>query len=153
MALRRSNRLANKLYERYFLEYHKIKLTLTIIGSKCLISFSNENKIEGILKLAKLIESKFAFLLKYEYSFTQNRDIENFCDMLYKKLFEWIKEVSNLTPIYLNPIHLVSLKKTAKKFRHTYEKNRYEQWIFIKSKFKLDDNIMFQIIKYMHYYG
>ena len=147
MALRRSNRLANKLYERYFLEYHKIKLTLTIIGSKCIISFSNENKIEGILKLARLIEPKFAFLLKYEYSFTQNRDIEHFCDMLYKKLFEWIKEA-----IYLNPIQLVSLKKIAKKFRHTYEKNRYEQWIFIKSKFKLDDNIMFQINRYMHYY-
>ena len=151
MALRRSNRLADKLYERYFLEYHKIKISLKTISLKCVGSFSipltPENKIESIIKLANLMKENFAFFLKYEYTFTQNRHMEYFCDMLYKKLFDWIREASDLAPNIQ-----VNFKKASKKYRQIYEKIRYANWEFIKQKFKLDDSIMFTINSYMHYY-
>ena len=151
MALRRSDRLADKLYERYFLEYHKIKTTLKTIASKCIgpfsLSVTPEYKLETIIKLLNLMRQNFAFVVKYEYTFTQNRHVEYFCDMLYKKLFVWIKEASDLAPNIQ-----VNLKKSSIKFRQIYEKVRYSNWVFIKSEFKLDDSIMFIINSYMHYY-
>lgn len=151
MALRRSDRLADKLYERHFLEYHKIKTTLKTIASKCIGPFSYsvtpEYKLETIIKLLNLMRHNFAFVLKYEYTFTQNRHVEYFGDMLYKKLFDWIKEATDLAPNIQ-----VNFKKASKKFRKIYEKVRYSNWVFLKQKFKLDDIIMFTINSYMHYY-
>ena len=151
MALRRSNRLADKLYERYFLEYHEIKLKLKNLSSTCVLAHvTSEYKIESIIKLANLMRQNFAFCVTYEYTFTQNRHVEHFCDMLYKKLFEWIKETISKTD--LDPIYLVNLRKAAKKYHKIYEKIRYSKWLFLKSKFELDDSIMFRINSYMHYF-
>ena len=151
MALRRSDRLATKLHGRYLDDYLNIKKILQTVGSTCVGPFSNtvtpEYKIESIIKLANLMRRNFAFCLKYEFRFTQNRHVERFCEMLYKKFFDWIKEASILDHIYL-----VRLKTAAKKFRKTYEKIRYANWLFIKSQFKLDDNVMFIINSYMHCY-
>ena len=151
MALRRSDRLATKLYVRYFDDYLNIKKILQTVGSTCVGPFSNtvtpEYKIKSIIKLANLMRRNFAFCLKYEFHFTQNRHVERFGEMLYKKFFDWIKEASVLDHIYI-----ANLQNSAKKFRKTYEKIRYANWLFIKSQFKLDDNVMFIINSYMHYY-
>jgi hypothetical protein len=149
MALRRSNRLATKLHGRYLDDYLNIKQIIQTIGSTCVGPFSNsvtpDYKINSIITLANLMRRNFAFCLKYEFGFTQNRHVERFGEMLYKKFFEWIKEA-----ITLDHIYLVRLKNTAKKFRKTYEKIRYANWVFLKSQFKLDDNVMFLINSYMH---
>jgi len=152
MALRRSDRLSTKLHGRYLDEYLNIGKIIQTIGSTCIGSFSNsvtpEYKIKSIITLTNLMRRNFAFCLKYESRFTQNKHVERFCEMLYKKLFVWIKEVSDLDHDYL-----ANLQNSAKKFRKTYEKIRYANWLFIKSQFKLDDNVMFIINSYIHYYA
>jgi hypothetical protein len=160
MALRRSERLAPKLRQRYLTEFFTIKTSLSTIRNMNICctfkgnTLSPEYKIDIIIKSANLMAKNFAFLLKYEYSFTRCRGYEIFCDMLYKKSFDWIKEtIIVLKDQSLDPIYLVNLKKISQKFRKVYEKLRYVNWIFIKSKYNLDDSIMYLINTYMHYYN
>jgi hypothetical protein len=152
MALRRSDRLATKLHARYLDEYLNIGKIIQTIGSTCIGPFSNsvtpEYKIKSIITLTNLMRRNFAFCLKYELRFTQNKHVDRFCEMLYKKLFDWIKEASDIDHIYIE-----NLQNSAKKYRKTYEKIRYANWLFLKSQFKLDDNVMFIINSYMHYYA
>ena len=70
--------------------------------------------------------------------------------MLYSKLFEWINETINEED--LEPNYLINFRKIAKIYHSIYEKNRYASWICIKTRFKLDDNIMFRINSYLHYF-
>jgi hypothetical protein len=152
MALRRSERQSVKLHSRYYAEYQKIKITLKPLVTVLIASFNSnfEYKIGIIIKITKLMGDNFAFIIKYEYNFTQTRPLEIYCDMLYKKLFEWINET--ISKKDLEPNYLINFKKTAKNYRKIYEKNRYAPWIFIKSRFNLDDNIMFRINSYLHYF-
>ena len=150
MALRRSERQSVKLHSRYYAEYQKIKITLKSLVTVLIASFNFEYKIGIIIKIAKLMGDNFTFIIKYEYTFTQTRHLEIYCDMLYTKLFEWIKEVIDKKDI--EQYYLINFKKAAKIYRKIYEKNRYDPWIFIKTMFNLDDNIMFRINSYIHYF-
>jgi hypothetical protein len=150
MALRRSERQTINLHAKYYAEYQKIATTLKKAGFACVTSISSENRIGLIIKITKLMGDNFAFIIKYEYTFSQTRSQELFCEMLYKKLFDWINDAIGVKD--LEPNYLINLKKTAKKYRKIYEKNRYASWICIKSRFNLDDNIMFRINSYLHYF-
>jgi len=131
-------------------EYKKISTTLSTLGYSCLNSLSSENKIENLIKLTNLIGDNFAFIIKHECTFAEKRPLESFCDMLYSKLFEWINETINEED--LEPNYLINFRKIAKIYHSIYEKNRYASWICIKTRFKLDDNIMFRINSYLHYF-
>ena len=158
MKLRRSARLSIKLWPRYNEEYTNIKTQLQEITTQVLnrmINYMRESyKVNVIINSTELMTKKIRFIMTYERKFNFNKLFETFCDMLYKKSFDWIEQTTLMVNQgYIELLLLTKLKNVFKKFRKIYESIRYAAWEFIRSDYNLDDNIMYCINSYLHGYN
>ena len=168
MSLRRSNRLSIKLNPYYEAKYIAIepvfreklnfiqkKMTFTdLIFFKSRAAFltrvmSPTEMTINITNIIQYMTTLIRFIMTYEKKYTKTSQYEKFCDMLYTKSFIWIKETN--TAGVAEP-YSSKLQTAVFKFRHIYEEIRYEDWKFLRIRYKLDDIIMFTIGSYIHKY-
>ena len=157
--LRRSERLKEKFYPRYYMEYktHLRRLAIlmqSLTNSNCTdVTLSIINfyriRIVKMIELMKLYKKSLPLIL-YCSSYQSGL---RFIKKIYEKTFTMLSEIQNLTvtgDIEPDNKNIRKLQKYFVWFRKYYETYRYNNWEgIINSKKLMDEHIINKIDEYL----
>ncbi len=159
VGLRRSDRLKEKLYPRYCVEYKIYMRQLSIL----IKSLSNSNWIDITLSSLNFYKIRIKRMLDLMKLYKKSLPLILYCSpyqsglrfikMIYKKTFDMINDIQKLTDmgdIETDDKNIRSLIKYFDWFRKYYKTYRYNNWeSIINAKQLMDEHIINKIDEYL----
>jgi hypothetical protein len=159
VGLRRSDRLKEKLFPRYYLEYKVYMRQLSFLTK----SFITSNWIDVTLSPFNFYKIRINKMIDIMKAYTKSISLILYCSpyqsglnlmkQLYKKIFDWNKDIQLLIStgeIEPDNKNINKLTKYFAWFRKYYKTYRYNNWeSIVNAKQIMDEHIIDEIDKYL----
>jgi hypothetical protein len=159
VGLRRSERLREKLFPRYYLEYKTYMRQLSLLTK----SFITPNWIDVTLSPYNFYKIRINKMIDIMKAYTKSISLILYClpyqsglklmKQIYKKIFDWRLDIQRLVTIgdiEHDDKNIEKLVKYFDNFRKYYKVYRYNNWgSIINDKYIIDEYIIDKIDEYL----